>query len=106
MQSPIEPAVRARLPLQHGEDAAPTSRPLPPVEAAGGRLPRAEAPRQGAPRAPGAEHPQYGLENDPVVVGGTAGTGLLRRQQRAKPRPLRVGQFGAIHATKRTRSSG
>src|SRR5215217_2646201 len=100
------PAVGVRPPLQRGKDAIPHPRPLPAVEAAGDRLPRVVALRQGPPRAARAQDPEDAVEDGAVVVGGTAGAGLLRREQGTQPFPLCVGQLARFHATKGRASEG
>ena len=75
---PVQPSLRIRLPLQCRQDAIPDPGLLPPIEAGGDRLPRAVSLGQGAPRTAGAQDPEDAVEDRPVVVSGTTGTGLLR----------------------------
>jgi hypothetical protein len=101
VQAPVEPPLALDLALQSHESSIPGPGPLPAVEAAGNRLPRAEALGQAVPGAPGAQHPEQTVADGTMVVGGAARAGLLGREQWARPLPLRVRQFVLCHTRKR-----
>ena len=100
VERPVEPPFRIGLALQRGQDAIPDAGLLPAVEARRDGLPRAVAFGQGAPGTAGAQDPEDAVQDGTVVLGGTAGTGLLRREQRAQALPLHVGQVTRVHAAK------
>jgi hypothetical protein len=100
VQAPVNITRRVGLSLQLGQDTGPHAGPLPVVEAAGDRLPRAVVLGQGAPGTPRAQDPEDAVEDGAVVLGRTAGTGLVRRQQWTQPLSLHVGQFACLHVTR------
>jgi hypothetical protein len=86
---------------------------LPSVEPAGNRFPGAVTLGQTAPGTPRAQDPEDAVEDGAVVVSGTTGAGLLRREQWTKPLPPRVSHVACFHVGKpralqglRTRPSG
>jgi hypothetical protein len=92
MDRPIElaPGVRIR---EHGlEELLPTAVTAPAAEAAGHGLPGAEALREVAPRRPGAELPEDGVEEAAMIPVRSTGARFGRREQGLHPRPLRVRQ--------------
>ncbi len=95
---PVEPAVYVRPPVQGGEDLLPDVGLLPVAKPAVDGAPQTESLGQVAPRGAGAQDPENAFEHGPVVLGGPAGAGVLRRQQRTKALPLRVAQFTPLHA--------
>jgi hypothetical protein len=103
VQGPVQPPIHVRLPLQGGEDPIPDSSPLPTAEAAGDGPPGAVPRGQIAPRRAGAQDPEDAIDHRAVVVGGASSAGLLRREQRAKPFPLRISQDARLHPTKHRR---
>src|SRR5579885_1360993 len=94
VQAPQRPIDRARLvglPQQFGGEAVPGAALAPAVEAAVGGLPGAGALGQVAPGRAGDEHPEGGVEGQPVVLERVT-PAAVRRQQRFQLGPLGVGQ--------------
>src|SRR5829696_1035771 len=106
VETPVEPPLRVRLPLESSQDPVPDPCLLPAVEAGRDRLPRAIALRQGAPGTARIQDPEDAVNDGAMVPGGTTSVGLLRWKQREKSFPLHVSQFVRCHTAKRRTSRG
>jgi hypothetical protein len=97
MHIPVQLAMGVGLGLHCREELLPDASPLPAVEAAGDRAPRAIALGQIPPGSPGAQNPENAIEDTSMINSRSTGLGFLWREQRLEPLPLRIGQVSSVH---------
>ena len=91
MHGPVQLARGISLLLDDLKEALPDAGSAPAIEAAGHGAPGAIAAGHIAPGGTGAQQPQDAVDNLSMGQIGSAGSRLLRRKQRLKSLPLRVG---------------
>jgi hypothetical protein len=97
MESPVQFARRVGLLLQGLQDVVPDLGPLPAVEPAGDGFPRTIPFWEIPPGCSGAQQPEDGVNDDPMVFVRPSGMRFPWWQERLQPLPLVVCKVMSRH---------